>query len=218
VKPYVLFGYGGGLGESVNFLVDRQGLTCLTIHLIISSVPFKGRVGYAAPMSLSGLNFNLESVSVVPVSAYLRPDVIALQVAPEQVPFVGEMPQLLQIAEDSPRSEAMAVLFGEQVIGYYRLDFALGAIAFRDFGRPSLGLRAFFIAHDWQGRGHGKAAIQALISDIRSRYPNYQLLALSVNLRNEVARSLYLKAGFLDHGELYLGGASGPQHVMVLEL
>jgi GNAT superfamily N-acetyltransferase len=169
-------------------------------------------------MSLSGLNFNLDSVRVIPVSAYLRPDVIALQVAPEQAPFVGEMPQLLQVAEDSPRSEAMAVLFGEQVIGYYRLDFVPGAIAFRDFGRAAVGLRAFFIAQNWQGRGHGKAAIRALISDLRRRHPSCELLTLSVNLHNKVARSLYLKAGFVDHGELYLGGATGPQHVMVLEL
>lgn len=169
-------------------------------------------------MTRFGLDLNLRAVKVAPVSAFLRPDVVALRVSEAQVPFVGEMPQLLQLAEDAPCSEPMAVLLGEQVIGYYRLDFTPGAIAFRDFGRPSAGLRGFFIGAGWQGQGHGTAAVRAMKADLNTRHPECELLALTVNVRNPAARQVYLKTGFVDSGELYFGGAAGPQHVMVCEL
>ncbi len=32
--------------------------------------------------------------------------------------------------------------------------------------------------------------------------------------QNQAARACYLKGGFEDHGEQYLGGPAGPQHIM----
>ncbi|GGQ98519.1 GNAT family N-acetyltransferase [Deinococcus ruber] len=128
------------------------------------------------------------------------------------------MPSALLAAENDAASEAMALFLGPQVVGFYRLDFGPGAVAGRDFGRPSVGLRAFFLGAAWQGKGLGTLALHAVLSDLRRRHPASELLALSVNLRNAAARHLYLKAGFVDHGEVYLGGAAGPQYVMLREI
>jgi RimJ/RimL family protein N-acetyltransferase len=41
-------------------------------------------------------------------------------------------------------------------------------------------------------------------------------VVLSVNVANPVAIHTYLRAGFTDRGELFHGGAEGPQHVLEL--
>jgi len=43
-------------------------------------------------------------------------------------------------------------------------------------------------------------------------------VVLTVNVRNQVARQLYLRHGFTDTGKLYLGGSAGPQNVLRLVL
>ncbi|WP_363799379.1 GNAT family N-acetyltransferase [Lysobacter firmicutimachus] len=157
-------------------------------------------------------------VRVVAVDAALAPAVRALQVAPEQWPFVGDASANLDQAWADPASEAMAILAGERVVGFYRLDFATAAIAGRAFAEPSVGLRSYVIDRDAQGRGYGRAAIAACRDDVRRRHPQRRLLALTVNVRNAAAIAAYRKAGFADTGELYLGGNAGPQHLMLLRL
>ncbi|WP_407538630.1 GNAT family N-acetyltransferase [Deinococcus radiomollis] len=128
------------------------------------------------------------------------------------------MPELLETAEAAPDSEAMVIVAGNQVVGFYRLDFMPGAVAARNFGEPSAGLRGFFIDSRFQGRGLGRFAMDAVIEDLRRRHPTVRVLALSVNQRNPVARQLYLRSGFQDHGEVFPGGSAGPQDVMVRRL
>ncbi|GMA14125.1 N-acetyltransferase [Deinococcus metallilatus] len=158
------------------------------------------------------------AVTVQPVSAATRAAVLALRVHPEQVRFSGEMPGLLQAAEADPRSVPMLVQAGEEVVGAFRLDFTPGAVARRDFGAPSVGLRAFFIDRERQGGGLGTGALHALANWLRHHHPEIRLLALSVNQRNPAARRAYEKAGFRVDGEPYLGGRAGPQDVLVLDL
>ncbi|MFD1299138.1 GNAT family N-acetyltransferase [Lysobacter gummosus] len=157
-------------------------------------------------------------VRVSVVSPMLAPAVRALQVAPEQLQFVGDTSYNLDQTRLDPNSEAMAVLAGERVVGFYRLDFSVAAIAGRALGEPSVGLRAYVIDRREQGRGYGTAAMIACAQDLRRRYPERRLLALTVNVRNRAAYGVYLKAGFADTGELYHGGSAGPQHLMLLRL
>ncbi|SDZ18431.1 Ribosomal protein S18 acetylase RimI [Lysobacter sp. yr284] len=157
-------------------------------------------------------------VRVGVVSPMLAPAVRMLQVAPEQLPFVGDTAYNLEQTRLDPHSEAMAVLAGERVVGFYRLDFSVNAIAGRALGEPSVGLRAYAIDRREQGRGYGTAAMRACVEDLRLRHPQRRLLALTVNVRNLAAIAAYRKAGFHDTGELYHGGSAGPQHLMLLRL
>lgn len=157
-------------------------------------------------------------LTVQPVTPDVRPAALALRVHPEQVPFSGEMPGLLEDAGADPHSLPMLVRLGEEGVGYFRLDFTPGAVAGRDFGQPSVGLRAFFIDRERQGQGLGTRAMSALSAWLREHHPEVRLLALSVNQRNSAARRAYEKAGFRMEGDAYLGGSAGPQDVMVLNL
>lgn len=109
----------------------------------------------------------------------------------------------------------MAILHGDTPVGYYRIEPNARSVARYDFAVPALGLRAFFIDTDWQGRGFGTLALAALIIDLAERHPRACLLVLTVNRNNHATRRLYLRAGFHDGNELYHGGRSGPQHLLL---
>jgi len=162
--------------------------------------------------------FAKPDLHVAPVTPELGEAVRRLRVAPDQAPFVGDTGFNLDDALRDPRSDAMAILVGAVAIGFYRIDHAPTIVARRSIGEASLGLRAFFIDADWQGRGLGTRAVQACCEDLRTRHPGRRLLALNVNCRNVAAINAYRKAGFVDTGELYLGGSAGPQHLMVRRL
>lgn len=172
----------------------------------------------AMTVATSVFSDSAAAVRVLPVNEALAPAVRALQVAPEQLPFVGDTAFNLADTWRDPNSEAMAVLAGDRVVGFYRLDFSVQAIAGRSLGEPGVGLRAYMIDRTQQGRGYGTRAIAACRDDLRLRHPQRRLLALTVNVRNRPAISAYLKAGFVDTGELFHGGNAGPQHLMLLRL
>lgn len=159
-----------------------------------------------------------ERVHVEPI---LDPDstvaraVRLLRVTRDQVRFVGETVFNLADTLRDPCSEAMAVLIDETVIGFYRLDFAPNAVVGRSLGMPSVGLRAFVIDQDWQGRGLGAKAMAACCEDVRTRHPERAALVLTVNTVNAPAITAYRRAGFVDTGELFQGGSAGPQHIML---
>ncbi len=159
-----------------------------------------------------------DHVHVQPVTPDLAAAVRTLQVAPAQLAYVGDVAFNLADAQGDPLSEAMAVLAGDVVVGFYRLDFAPNAVIGRGLGAPSVGLRAFLIDAGRQGRGYGKRAALALCRDLHARHPQRRLLVLAVNCRNRIAIATYRKAGFVDTGELLRGGRAGPQHVMLRAL
>ena len=142
----------------------------------------------------------------------------ALRVADDQYRYVGDTAFNVDDTLRDPMSEAMAVFADEAVVGFYRLDVSPGAVAARELPEPSVGLRAFVIDHGHQGRGYGAGALIAACADLRHRHPQRRLLALTVNCANHAAIALYLKAGFVDTGEIYQGGSSGPQHFMLYRL
>ena len=157
-------------------------------------------------------------VTVVPVSAAIAPAVRALRADPDQYAFIGDVEANLIAAQASPDTEAMAVLEGDTVIGFYRVDLRPGSIAGCDYGNRCAGLRSFMIDRTHQGRGLGTLALQACCTDLERRHPQLRLLALTVNCANPVAISAYRNAGFVDSGSLYFGGPSGPQRLMLRRL
>ena len=157
-------------------------------------------------------------IRISPVVPALRQALLQLRVDETQQNFVGRIADLLADAESCTASEPLVVLHDGAPIGFYRIESQPRCIADRDFERPTLGLRAFFIDVRWQGRGLGQRALAALLDDLATRYPAARDLALTVNARNAAGIALYRRAGFVDTGELYHGGPSGPQHLMVCAL
>jgi RimJ/RimL family protein N-acetyltransferase len=162
--------------------------------------------------------FARPDLHVAPVAPEREAAVRALRVAAGQRHFVGDIAFNLDDALGDPRSEAMSILVGDVVVGFYRLDFTPTVVARRALDAASAGLRAFCLDLDWQGRGLGTRAVLACCEDLRARHPGIRLLALNVDCRNVAAINAYRKAGFVDTGELYPGGSAGPQHLMLRRL
>lgn len=157
-------------------------------------------------------------IRVMPIDERVRRALLHLRVLPAQREWVGPIDSLLADAARCPGSESMAIAHGDTPVGYYRIEPTARSVAGRDFDVPALGLRAFFIDADWQGRGCGSQALAALIADLAKRHLQARLLVLTLDRSNHAARRLYLRAGFGDSGELYHGGRSGPQHLLLRPL
>lgn len=157
------------------------------------------------------------TVTLAVVDATLAPAVLALRPLPEQERFAGRPSQTLPGAQDAAGREPVAVLHHGEPVGFLVLDRHQRFAAMS--GAPTtLGVRAFFVDADHQGRGIGTAALRALPAYVAGRHPDISHLALTVNVANPVALRAYASAGFRDTRHLDLSGAAGAQHVLLLEL
>jgi ribosomal protein S18 acetylase RimI-like enzyme len=157
------------------------------------------------------------TVTLAPLDDDLRPAVLRLVVAPEQVRFGGVPAQSIPVADREPARESVVILRDGVPAGYFQLDTRSipGAPAAADI----LGLRALAIDRGVQGQGVGTAALAALPAYVRARFPGRRFVTLTVNVDNPVAIALYARAGFVDAGiGDYLGGRTGPQHVLLLDV
>ncbi|WP_286925162.1 MULTISPECIES: GNAT family N-acetyltransferase [Lysinibacillus] len=78
-------------------------------------------------------------------------------------------------------------------------------------------LTAFSIDHKQQGKGYAKKGMLALSNFIKREFKECDEVVLVVNHKNIPAQNLYLKVGFVDHGERKMGPI-GEQIVMKLHI
>jgi RimJ/RimL family protein N-acetyltransferase len=150
----------------------------------------------------------------VPSSGPLREAALRLAPRPDQEEFSGRADQTLPLAERDPDRFPYVLVEHGAPVAFLILDRAPNDAA------PSaeLLLRGFFVDAGAQGRGVATRAVAALPDVVRRDFPDVRTVVLTVNVRNPVARAVYVRGGFVDRGELYLGGSAGPQHVLRLDL
>jgi RimJ/RimL family protein N-acetyltransferase len=150
----------------------------------------------------------------VPTSGPVREAALRLAPRPEQEEFSGRADQTLPLAERDPARHPYVLLEDEVPVAFLVLDETTSGVD------PSadLLLRGFFVDAAAQGRGVATRAVAALPDAVRRDLPAARSVVLTVNVRNPVARAVYVRGGFVDAGELHLGGSAGPQHVLRLDL
>lgn len=129
----------------------------------------------------------------------------------EQVRFAGTAESFL--AEVSETVHRYVIEYGAEVVGFFKIDVEYPR-KYEFCPEGALGLRAFAIDRSQQGKGIGKGTVGALFPYLKLNYPEHSAVYLTVNCKNPAAISCYEKGGFERTGELYLGGAAGPQHIM----
>jgi RimJ/RimL family protein N-acetyltransferase len=145
-------------------------------------------------------------------------DVVArLAPLPGQERFAGRPADALAAAEADPGRRPVAIVEDGAPVGFFVLHHGTSAGELAPDERDVL-LRNFFVDAAAQGRGVASRALAALPAFVRAHRPGARRVVLTVNVRNPRAIRTYRAAGFVDTGELYLGGARGPQHVFVLAL
>lgn len=129
-----------------------------------------------------------------------------LQVHPEQLAFCGDIYCALNslLVNPNPASIKGFALLADDL-----------PVAFLLLKRPpclphwasehSATLHALQVDRQQQGRGFGKACLQALPAVARQAWPQIKGLELSVDADNVAAMGLYLAAGWVDSGEAYRG-------------
>ncbi len=142
------------------------------------------------------------AVELVPITRENWLEAAALRVSPDQEAFVP--PAIVSIAKgvvrpDGPDEEyrPYAVMADGVIVGFGQLagQFGVG---------DTLWLNGFLIDERFQGRGLGRAALEAFVGLVSSE-PNCTAVQLTVQPRNAVARGLYERAGFRPTSEVYEG-------------
>jgi diamine N-acetyltransferase len=114
---------------------------------------------------------------------------ISLRVREDQVNFVASNAVSLAQLNFLENFHAKGIYLGEEMIG-----FALYGI---DEDDHQYWMYRMMIDQKYQGKGHGKEAIQLVIDDIkRMKDDHHQTLTLSYEPANEHAKRIYEKMGF----------------------
>lgn len=134
-----------------------------------------------------------------------------VQLADEQVKFASTAEDFL--LDGSETTHLHVIKLGDDVVGFFKLDVAYSN-NYEFCPTTGLGLRAFALDKNQQGKGLGTGAVKALFPYLRAHYTSFEFIYLTVNLKNPGAIACYEKGGFEKTEELYLGGEAGPQHIM----
>ncbi|WP_165312952.1 GNAT family N-acetyltransferase [Vibrio ziniensis] len=135
-----------------------------------------------------------------------------LSVREEQAQFtIGNIPQVVEQLKETEHPHL--IIFEDKPVGFFLLDLDYST-KYQFGSQKAIGIRALLVDQHYQGKGIATKVIKALPSYVAKHYPDFEVMQLTVNCRNKPAYECYLKCGFADTGELYLGGPVGPQHIM----
>ena len=139
------------------------------------------------------------------LNALQRRQVEAIEIHAEQIRFSGDIHGALHtlLSKPGPGVKGFALLAEEVPVAFLLLKRPPVLPAWAD--ENSATLHALQVDHRAQGKGYGKACLQALPEVARQAWPEIKGLELSVDADNESAIALYTKYGFVDSGEAYKG-------------
>ena len=130
-------------------------------------------------------------VRLEPVDRSNSDAVLALELAPDQQDYVADNATSLKEARRDADANPRAVIAGDRVVGFLMYDASKDddeALIYR-----------FMIDRREQGRGYGRAALDALLGEIRAlRHVKHAVVMYMPE--NAGARHLYRTAGFVDEG------------------
>ncbi|MBB4141916.1 GNAT family N-acetyltransferase [Rhizobium rhizoryzae] len=130
-------------------------------------------------------------IQLCPVTAHLVPKLLDLRLRPDQVRMVASVADSLEEAETDEDARPRAILHDGEPVGFLMYD----ATSADDVAQ----LYRFIIDERQQGRGFGRAALSAVIAEIR-REPHVLKISICYEPENLAARQLYLSAGFVEQG------------------
>ena len=125
------------------------------------------------------------------VTAENQPAVAALELDPDQAELLDDNAASLEEASDDPDARPRAIYARNQLVGFLMYD----AGDARDSPREAVIYR-FMIDRHHQGGGYGRAALEAVIAEIRAIVPKVDSVSISYVPENTVAKAFYARFGF----------------------
>ncbi|MBZ9810909.1 MULTISPECIES: GNAT family N-acetyltransferase [unclassified Mesorhizobium] len=177
-------------------------------------MPTQSKSAEAAFANSPPIRSRLSGVSLRRVGVCDRAAIKKLVLDPEQEQFAGSVDVVFDQLQNSHHPELehpFAIVASSKTVGFFilREKQALPPWAPAD----AVTLHSFRICRALQGKGYGRAGVDLAISWLRRQRPYVRQLMLAVNGRNAAAKSVYLKAGFSDTGEIF-HGPIGDQNIL----
>jgi GNAT superfamily N-acetyltransferase len=159
-----------------------------------------------------------EDIGLCAVTAADRAAIARVLLDPEQEQFAGSVDTIfdeLQGSRHPDLEHPFAIIVRGETVGFFilREKQAVPAWAPQDV----VTLHSFRICRGCQGRGYGRAGTALAVAWVRQNRPDVKQLKLAVNMRNGVAKTVYLNCGFIDTGARYRGPI-GEQHILSYDI
>ena len=143
-------------------------------------------------------------------------DVLKLKVSKEQKEFVAKNSDSLidayfAITEEGKQVYPFGIYCGKKAVGFLMISYHCVWRENLDFAKNSYYIWRFMIDKRYQKNGYGTEALRLAVDFIRT-FPcgKAEYCWLSYEPENEVARKLYLSAGFVERPELCEEGEEIP--------
>lgn len=154
-------------------------------------------------------------ITLQTVTPDIKAQILGIQIDSE---FVAPLSFIFDHIDGDQEFLPLGFFAAQQAVGFCYINFKRSDNNFYCFDNQTCGIQGFQIDERQQGKGYARQGMQAVIRLLQEQYPQYTSLNLTVNQRNQAAKQLYLKLGFQDTGDLYLGGSKGPQHIYTYDL
>ena len=141
-----------------------------------------------------------EQITLRAVSSENWRETLQLTVRPEQQRFIADYAPIAAIALAKAYIRPGGLTWTPYAIYADATMVGFVALAYEADTADQYWIFHFFIDQRYQGRGYGRAALQALIELVRREHPQRQTLQLVVHPENTQARRLYTSAGFRPTG------------------
>jgi ribosomal protein S18 acetylase RimI-like enzyme len=164
-------------------------------------------------------NFGGISMGTVKLTQYnekYKEQLSVFHLPEQQLEFTSMPLEKIENPHISNNTVHVLILENEEPAGYFALEDGEKLHKYSDNQHARL-LTSFSIDSGQQGKGLAKKGLSLLPAFVRDHLPGVNEVVLGVNKRNEAAISLYLKTGFVDEGEPYVG-PKGPQYVLHLRV
>lgn len=137
-----------------------------------------------------------------------------LKLEPEQEDFVDSLDLVFSELRNSARTDfehAFSIVVCDETVGFFVLR---EGAALPEWAPPdAMTLHSLCVDRAYQGKGYGKTASELAVRWVSTNRPCINSLMLGVNVRNVLARAVYLKSGFRDTGATHYG-PSGTQNIL----
>jgi diamine N-acetyltransferase len=142
----------------------------------------------------------MQRVTVHEVTRANWRDALRLTVRPDQQRFIADYAPIAAILLSKAYVRALGMIWEPYAFVVDSAMVGLAALAAEPERADLRWIFHFFIDERFQGRGYGREALAALISQVKVGQPVCQSLQLTVHPENHVARRLYVGMGFTPTG------------------
>lgn len=143
-------------------------------------------------------------------------ELIEYKLTESQLEFTSHPKNALLACEKDKGRRPIVILEKGQTAGFFVLYQGEELTKYTSNPNAIL-LRAYSVAHPFQGRGIARRSLELLPGFVLKHFPQVDEIVLAVNLRNKAAQRVYLRSGFRDSGRKLMG-RKGEQFVYQLKV